>query len=94
LFDVLKAAPIARNGYHQYTHIEKIWNMPMPINPDDHVSGGVFGGDFSKTGEAEKGIGGNLEKAKHQQVEGTAPEGEPEKVKLKRVVSSTSVFPQ
>jgi hypothetical protein len=79
LFDVLKAAPIARNGYHQYTHIEKVWNMPMPINPDDHVSGGVFGGDFSKTGDAEKGIGGDLEKVKRKQIEGTAPDGEVEK---------------
>lgn len=66
----------------------------MPINPDDHVSGGVFGGDFSKTGDAEKGIDGNLERAQHKSVEGTAPDGEAEEVKMKRVVSTFSVFPQ
>lgn len=91
---MLKAAPIARNGYHQYTHIEKIWDMPMPINPDDHVSGGVFGGDFSKTGAAEKGIDGDLERVQHKSIVGTAPDGEVEKPKMKRVASTSSAFPQ
>ncbi|KAH8649564.1 hypothetical protein BGZ61DRAFT_376068 [Ilyonectria robusta] len=44
LFDVLKAAPIARLGYHQYTHIDQVWEMVMPMMPDDKVSGGVLGG--------------------------------------------------
>lgn len=46
LFDVLKAAPIARNGYHQYTHINQVWDMQMPMPADDKVSGGVLGGDM------------------------------------------------
>jgi hypothetical protein len=36
--------PIARNGYHQYTHINQVWDMEMPIMPDDTVSGNVLGG--------------------------------------------------
>lgn len=44
LFDVLKAAPIARLGYHQYTHIDKVWEMIVPSMPDDNVSGTVLGG--------------------------------------------------
>jgi flavin reductase (DIM6/NTAB) family NADH-FMN oxidoreductase RutF len=47
LFDVLKAAPIARNGYHQYTHINQVWDMQMPMMPDDNVSGGVLGGSMA-----------------------------------------------
>ncbi|OCK99072.1 uncharacterized protein K441DRAFT_703091 [Cenococcum geophilum 1.58] len=46
LFDVLKAAPIARNGYHQYTHINQVWDMHMNIPADDKVSAGVLGGDM------------------------------------------------
>ena len=46
MFDVLKAAPLARNGYHQYTHITQVWDMPMPMMPDDNVSKGVLGGSM------------------------------------------------
>ncbi|KAF7956779.1 hypothetical protein EAE96_004106 [Botrytis aclada] len=48
LFDVLKAAPLARLGYHQYTAINNIFEMEIPFMPDDHVSGGVLGGEVSK----------------------------------------------
>ncbi|QSZ31896.1 hypothetical protein DSL72_001465 [Monilinia vaccinii-corymbosi] len=48
LFDVLKAAPLARLGYHQYTAINNIFDMDMPFMPDDHVSGNVLGGFVSK----------------------------------------------
>lgn len=41
---MLKAAPLARLGYHQYTHITQVWDMKMPFMPDDKVSGGVLGG--------------------------------------------------
>ncbi|KAM0317084.1 hypothetical protein ACHAO8_002649 [Botrytis cinerea] len=44
LFDVLKAAPLAKLGYHQYTAINNIFNMDMPFMPDDHVSGNTLGG--------------------------------------------------
>ena len=44
LFDVLKAAPLARLGYHQYTAINNIFEMKMPFMPDDFVSGGVLSG--------------------------------------------------
>lgn len=53
LFDVLKAAPIARLGYHQYTHIDKVWEMIMPSMPDDNVSGGVLGGTGLVYGDPE-----------------------------------------
>lgn len=33
-------------GYHQYTHINQVWDMKMPIMPDDKVSGGVLGGNI------------------------------------------------
>ncbi|MCJ1452963.1 hypothetical protein MMC28_003308 [Mycoblastus sanguinarius] len=45
LFDVLKAAPIARNGYHQYTHINQVWDMAMPVMDDDKFTQGVLGGE-------------------------------------------------
>lgn len=48
LFDVLKAAPLARLGYHQYTAINNIFEMDMPFMPDDHVSGNVLGGVVPK----------------------------------------------
>ncbi|TGO24012.1 hypothetical protein BPAE_0114g00060 [Botrytis paeoniae] len=48
LFDVLKAAPLARLGYHQYTAINNIFEMEMPFMPDDHVSGNTLGGVVSK----------------------------------------------
>jgi flavin reductase (DIM6/NTAB) family NADH-FMN oxidoreductase RutF len=44
LFDVLKAAPLARLGYHQYTHINQVWDMKMPFMPDDKVSGNILSG--------------------------------------------------
>ncbi|KAF5874400.1 putative flavin reductase domain protein fmn-binding protein [Botrytis fragariae] len=48
LFDVLKAAPLARLGYHQYTAINNIFEMEMPFMPDDHVSGNTLGGVVPK----------------------------------------------
>lgn len=53
LFDVLKAAPIARLGYHQYTHIDKVWEMIIPSMPDDTVSGAVLGGLGLPYGDTE-----------------------------------------
>jgi len=47
LFDVLKAAPIARNGYRQYTHINQVWNMDVPMMPDDKISSSVLAGSFA-----------------------------------------------
>jgi hypothetical protein len=40
----LKAAPLARLGYHQYTAITNVFDMHMPFMPDDNVSAGVLGG--------------------------------------------------
>jgi hypothetical protein len=44
---VLKAAPIARNGYRQYTHITQVWNMDVPMMPDDKISASVLAGSFA-----------------------------------------------
>ena len=44
---MLKAAPIARNGYRQYTHINQVWNMDVPMMPDDKISSSVLAGSFS-----------------------------------------------
>jgi hypothetical protein len=44
LFDVLKAAPLARLGYHQYTAIDNVFEMKVPLMPDDFVSGRVLSG--------------------------------------------------
>jgi hypothetical protein len=44
---VLKAAPIARNGYRQYTHINQVWNMDVPMMPDDKISSSVLAGSFA-----------------------------------------------
>ncbi|RFU82171.1 flavin reductase like domain [Trichoderma arundinaceum] len=35
LFDVLKAAPIARLGYRQYTYIDNVFEMTIPTMPDE-----------------------------------------------------------
>ncbi|KAF7944618.1 uncharacterized protein EAE97_005251 [Botrytis byssoidea] len=48
LFDVLKAAPLARLGYQQYTAVNNIFEMQMPGMPDDHVSGNILGGVVPK----------------------------------------------
>lgn len=32
--------------YHQYTHINQVWDMHMPSMPDDTVSQGVLGGSM------------------------------------------------
>lgn len=45
LFDVLKAGPLARLGYHQYTYINNVFEMRMPMMPDDYASAGVLSGD-------------------------------------------------
>jgi flavin reductase (DIM6/NTAB) family NADH-FMN oxidoreductase RutF len=47
LFDVLKAAPIARNGYRYYSHINQVWNMDVPMMPDDKISSSVLAGSFA-----------------------------------------------
>jgi len=88
LFDVLKAAPIARNGYHQYTHINQVWDMPMPMNPDDHVSGGVLGGnmDFGDHDENPP--------AEKKEYVGSVPDGSMEKLQLKKVTSRGVAFAQ
>ncbi|KAF7901161.1 hypothetical protein EAF00_003382 [Botryotinia globosa] len=63
LFDVLKAAPLARLGYHQYTAVNNIFETQMSGMPDDHVSGNIMGGavpkyiddkDVVKNGSEEK----------------------------------------
>lgn len=41
---MLKAAPLARLGYHQYTAINDVFEMKIPFMPDDFVSGGVLSG--------------------------------------------------
>ncbi|KAJ5453716.1 FMN-binding split barrel [Penicillium daleae] len=48
LFDVLKAAPLARLGYHQYTAIDNVFEMKIPLMPDDFVSGRVLSGSSDK----------------------------------------------
>ncbi|KAJ4855441.1 flavin reductase like domain-containing protein [Trichoderma breve] len=45
LFDVLKAAPLARLGYHQYTAIREVFDMKMPFMYNDNVSGNTLGGE-------------------------------------------------
>lgn len=42
---MLKAAPLARLGYHQYTAITHVFDMKMPTMPDDNVSGNILGGE-------------------------------------------------
>ena len=56
MFDVLKAAPLARLGYHQYSAVNNVFDMQMPFMEDDHVSGGVLGGEMRSNEEvaAEK----------------------------------------
>ncbi|KAN0073987.1 hypothetical protein V8E54_007924 [Elaphomyces granulatus] len=51
LFDVLKAAPLARLGYHQYTAINNVFDMQMPFMPDDHVSGNVLAGTVNQASQ-------------------------------------------
>ena len=47
---MLKAAPLARLGYHQYTAISHVFDMKMPFMPDDNVSGNILGGE---TGDSD-----------------------------------------
>lgn len=54
MFDVLKAAPLARLGYHQYTAINNIFEMHMPFPADDHVSGGIMGGEMRTDEDMDK----------------------------------------
>ncbi|KAH8703931.1 hypothetical protein BGW36DRAFT_287926 [Talaromyces proteolyticus] len=54
LFDVLKAAPLARLGYNQYTAINNVFDMRMPMMPDDKYSAGVLGGSIKDVHEAEE----------------------------------------
>ena len=65
LFDVLKAAPIARNGYHQYTHITQVWDMYMPFMPDDAASEGVLGGSvaYDSPDDEDKDKEGSVDKS-------------------------------
>jgi flavin reductase (DIM6/NTAB) family NADH-FMN oxidoreductase RutF len=62
IFDVLKAAPIARMGYHQYTHVSSAFDMKVPMMPDDLMSEGVLGGNFDVV-QAGRPIKGKEEKA-------------------------------
>ena len=48
---MLKAAPLARLGYHQYTAITHVFDMKMPFMPDDNVSGNVLGGETGVSDE-------------------------------------------
>jgi len=65
LFDVLKAAPIARLGYNQYTHIERIFSMDVPIMADDTVGLGVLGGDMQY--HADKELEAAVEKSQKEE---------------------------
>ncbi|KAH9204242.1 hypothetical protein DL95DRAFT_529347 [Leptodontidium sp. 2 PMI_412] len=56
IFDVLKAVPIARMGYHQYTHVTQAWDMKVPMMPDDTMSAGVLGGNFDDVKQSVKAI--------------------------------------
>jgi hypothetical protein len=51
LIDVLKARPLARLGYHQYTSIESIFEMRVPLMPDDTAGAAALGGDKAKVAE-------------------------------------------
>ncbi len=46
---MLKAAPLARLGYHQYTAITHVFDLTMPFMPDDNVSGNILGGERGDT---------------------------------------------
>jgi hypothetical protein len=48
MIDVLKARPLARLGYHQYSSVESVFEMRMPIMPDDPVGQAILGGDAAK----------------------------------------------
>jgi hypothetical protein len=55
LFDVLKAAPIARLGYRQYTYINNIFEMTIPTMPDEgDVSAALTGALTYDDPEAEE----------------------------------------
>ena len=51
----MKAAPLARLGYHQYSAVNSVFDMQMPIMEDDHVSGNILGGELSSNEEIAKG---------------------------------------
>lgn len=53
LFDVLKAAPLARLGYHQYTAVREVFDMKMPFMHDDNVNASVLGGGTTGASDAE-----------------------------------------
>lgn len=56
LIDVLKIKPLARLGYWQYTRVEKLFDMKMPLMPDDTTGGSVLAGEesaFKKTDESK-----------------------------------------
>jgi hypothetical protein len=57
LFDVLKAAPLARLGYRQYTSISHVFDQVYPLMPDDLVSGAATGGAVMGN-EAERLVNG------------------------------------
>jgi hypothetical protein len=48
LIDVLKTRPLARLGYHQYSSVQSIFEMHMPIMPDDPVGQAILGGDAAQ----------------------------------------------
>ena len=43
---MLKAAPLARLGYHQWTSITKVFDLDMPTMPDDHLTSAVLSGQL------------------------------------------------
>jgi flavin reductase (DIM6/NTAB) family NADH-FMN oxidoreductase RutF len=51
LIDVLKLKPIARLGYWQYSAIESVFEMKIPLMPDDVVGMAVLAGNQSKLQE-------------------------------------------
>lgn len=48
---MLKARLLARLGYHQYTSIESVFEMVVPLMPDDTIGAAVLGGDKAKVSE-------------------------------------------
>jgi hypothetical protein len=51
---MLKAAPLAHLGYHQYTHITQAWDMNMALMPDDTARGPFLAESIAMWKEDEK----------------------------------------
>ena len=54
LIDVLKLKPIARLGYWQYSAIESVFDMKVPLMSDDVVGMAVLAGNQSKLQENDR----------------------------------------